>query len=102
MNVVSSDYNNYTMITGQLTLSPMSVAPVCRVGDPLQLTCTASVESGIKWNIFQVNEQIVSDVLITIGSANKQRTPITVDSVTFTFTKTSAQGASPLASMLSI
>ena len=80
----------------------MSVAPVCRAGDPLQLTCTASVESGIRWNVFQNNEQIVSDVLITIRSANNQRTPITVDSVTFTHVRTSAPGASPLVSTLSI
>ena len=80
----------------------MSVAPVCRVGEPLQLTCTASIEAGIQWSVFRNNEQIVSDVLITIGSANNQRTPITVDSVTFTHVRTSAQGASPLVSTLSI
>ena len=39
-----------------VTLSPMMVAPVCRVGDPLQLTCTASVEF-ISWSILQPNEQ---------------------------------------------
>ena len=87
---------------GQLTLSPMSVAPVCSVGDPLQLTCTASVEAGIKWNIFRVNMKVISDVLITIGSAKNQRTPITVDSVTFTFIKNSAPEVSPLVSTLSI
>ena len=76
---------------------------MCSVGDPLQLTCTASVESGIKWNVFnQVNEQIVSDVLITTGSANNQRTSLTVNSITFTSLRTSAQGASPLTSILSI
>ena len=81
----------------------MSVAPVCQDGGPLQLTCTASVESGIRWKIFnQVNEQIINDVLITIGSANNQRTPVTVDHVMFTFMRTSAQGASPLVSTLSI
>jgi hypothetical protein len=80
----------------------MRVAPVCRVGDPLQLTCTASVESGIKWNISRNNEQIGSDVLITIGSAYDQRTSITVNSVTFTFIRTSIQGALPLVSTLSI
>ena len=76
---------------------------MCRVGDPLQLTCTASVEAGIKWSVFnQVNEQIVSDVLITIQSANNQRTTITVNSIMFNFVRTSAQGASPLVSTLSI
>ena len=38
-----------------LILSPMMVAPVCHVGDPLQLTCTASVEF-IRWSIVVVNE----------------------------------------------
>ncbi|MCG8623056.1 MAG: hypothetical protein MJE68_13805, partial [Proteobacteria bacterium] len=53
---------------GQLILSPMSVASVCSVGDPFQLTCTASVEAGIKWNIFRVNVNVISDVLFTVGS----------------------------------
>ena len=78
---------------------------MCRAGEPLQLTCTASVESGIQWSVFRNNEQIVSDVLITIGSANNQRTPVTpevLDSVTFTFIRTSAGGASPVTSTLSI
>ena len=61
------------LFAGQLTLSPMSVAPVCSVGDPLQLTCTASVEAGIKWNIFRVNVKVISDVLFTIGSAKNER-----------------------------
>ena len=75
----------------------MNVAPVCHVGDPLQLTCTSS-ESGIKWSsIFQG-----SDVLITSGGANNQRTQVTVNSVTFTFMRTSDPGVSPLVSTLSI
>jgi hypothetical protein len=90
------------IILGQLTLSPMSVAPVCRVGDPLELTCTASVESGIKWNIFRGNEYIINDVLITIGSSNNQRIPITVNSVMFTVIKTSDQGVSPLTSTVTL
>ena len=88
--------SNYTIV-GLLTLSPMSVAPVCHVGDPLQITCTSS-ESGIKWSsIFQG-----SDVLITSGGPNNQQTQVTADSVTFTFTRTSNPGVSPLVSTLSI
>ena len=34
-------------IIGVLTLSPMMVVPVCHVGDPLQITCTASVANTI-------------------------------------------------------
>ena len=75
---------------------------MCSVGDPFQLTCTASVEDGIKWNIFRVDVKVISDVLITVGMAKNQMIPMTVDSVTFTFIKNSAPGASPLVSTLSI
>ena len=39
--------------TGIVTLSPVTLAPVCLVGDPLQITCTASV----KFSFVVVNEQ---------------------------------------------
>ena len=38
-----------------LTISPMMVASVCHVGDPLQLICTGSVEF-VRWNI-EINKQ---------------------------------------------
>ena len=84
----------------------MTVAPVCRVGDPLQLMCTASVEF-IRWSILRVNEQgrlemISSDVIINSRDSNNQMTPITLDSATFTFMRSSVQFASPLISTLSI
>ena len=85
----------------------MMAAPVCHVGDQLQITCTAMVDN-VRWNVFRVNEQatpeqIVSDVLILSTSSNNQRHSVTVDSVTFTFMRTSQQGAtSPLISTLSI
>ena len=41
---------------GTLTLSPMTVVPVCHVGDQLTLTCNASVQF-IRWSIRLVNEQ---------------------------------------------
>ena len=75
---------------------------MCSVGDPLHLTCTASVEAGIKWNIFRVDVNGIGDVLITVGSAKNQMIPMTVDSVMFTFIKNSAPGATPLVSTLSV
>ena len=88
-----------------LTLSPMMVAPVCHVGNPFQLTCTASVEF-IRWSILQPNEQEVlveatHSVQINSRDAN-QMSQRAIDSATFTFMRTSAQGASPLISTLSI
>ena len=88
-----------------VTLSPMMVAPVCRVGDPLQLTCTATVEF-ISWSIFQISEQgtlemEINDELINSRDDN-QMTQTVVNSATFTFSRSSARGASPLISTLSI
>ena len=92
-----------------VTLSPMSVAPVCRVGDPLQITCTAvlagSVQT-IRWSIFRViNDQgtlseITNSVLIDNSDAHQWKTK-EVASVTFTYARISNQGASPLVSTLS-
>jgi hypothetical protein len=91
--------------TGMVTLSPMSVAPVCRVGYPLQLTCTASAQF-IKWSILQVNDQgtlvePTTSVQINLRDDN-QMAQIVVNSSTFTFTRTSTQRVLPLISTLSI
>jgi hypothetical protein len=83
----------------------MSVAPVCRVGDPLQLTCTASVEF-IKWKILQPNEQgtlvEVAGAQINSRDINVQISERVLDSATLTFMRNSGQFASPLTSTLSI
>ena len=83
----------------------MTVAPVCRIGDPLQLTCTASVQF-IRWHIFRVNEQgilveVINSVLIDSSDDNQRKQP-EVDSARFTFERISTQGTSPLISTLSI
>ena len=104
--VIESQY----YCAGQLTLSPISVAPVCRAGDPLQLTCTAVLAGSvqiIRWRIFSViNDQgtlseITNSVLID-NSDDNQRKIKEVASVTFTYARTSAQRTSPLVSTLSI
>ena len=88
-----------------VTLSPMMVAPVCHVGDPLQLTCTASVEF-LRWNVLRANEQgalvdvIYSEIINSRDIVQMRDTPL--NSATLTFVRISAQGASPLISMLSI
>ena len=101
---------NISRYIGQLTLSPMSVAPVCHVGDPLQLTCTAALAGSvqtIRWSIFQIiNDQgtlseITNSVLIDNNDVHQSKTK-EVASVIFTYSRISAQGASPLVSMLSI
>ena len=89
-----------------VTLSSMSVTPVCHVGDPLQLTCTATVEFK-RWSILQANEQgtlvePVNPVQINSRDNNQMSRIIIMNSSMFTFTRTSAQGDLPLISTLSI
>ena len=77
---------------------------MCHVGDPLELTCTASVEF-MRWTILQFNEQRILEQ-VTNAQINArdsmQISQIEVDSATLTFMRTSTQFASPLISTLSI
>ena len=87
-----------------VTLSPTVVAPVYCIGDPLQITCTASVEF-IRWSILQPNEQ---GILVEVASAQinsrdaNQMSQRVVNVATLIFMRSSTQGASPLISTLSI
>ena len=54
-----------------LTLSPMMVAPVCSVGDPLQITCTAS-EEFIRWSILHLNEQGIREEITNSVQINSR------------------------------
>ena len=82
----------------------MTVAPVCRVGDQLNLTCTASVDF-IRWSISLVNEFGTLEEITAQSNSldeSQQITQRTVNSTTLTFMRSSAQGASPLISTLFI
>ena len=86
-----------------VTLSPMRVAPVCDVGDQLQLICTASVEF-IRWSIMVVNDQGIAEEItanINSGDTSQQMSQRIINSTTFTFMRSSAQNRS-LVSTLSI
>ena len=99
--LICADANFYA---GMVTLSPMIVAPVCRIGDPLQLSCIASVEF-MQWSIVVVNEHGMEEEITAIRNSIDPSPPPRqriINSTTFTFTRTSAQGDSPLISALSI
>ena len=93
------------MCAGMVTLSPTSVAPVCRVGDPLELTCSSS-GSFSRWTIRVGNEQGVTHEEyrwnINSQDVSEQVSMIELNSTTFTFMRTSSQGSLPLVSMLVI
>ena len=103
---IKLEFLHYTMLcTGTVTLSPMTVAPVCSVGDPLQLTCTASIEF-LRWNILSANEQGTLVDIINRQIINSRDDYWTrsarLDSAIITFMRISAQGASPLITTLSV
>ena len=87
-----------------ILLSPMSVAPVCHVGDPLQLTCTASVDF-LEWNMRVINEHGRLHEITAFSNSrdmNQQLTPMVVNDTSFTFMRISARNATPLMSTLAI
>ena len=84
----------------------MIVAPVCHIGDPLNLTCTSSIEF-ITWSISRVNEQgdlenVINDEPLNSEDTLQMPQPIEISLATFTFRRISAQGELPLVTTLSI
>ena len=85
----------------------MTVAPVCRVGDSLQLTCTAPgiplSEQFLRWSIRLTNEQdTFEDITINSRVLSQQLSRRVVNSTTFTFMRRSDVDTLSLISVLSI
>ena len=102
-----STFELMLMYIGTLMISPAMMAPVCHVGDPLNITCMASTAEFIEWSIMLIYNHLGTPENITslyVGSTSQQVhvPPIAVNSTTFTFKRDSPQGASPLISTLSI
>ena len=92
------------MCTGMVTLSPTSVAIVCNVRDPLELTCN-STGSFIRWSMIVGSEEGVPQEYsrsITSEDGSQQVSMIELNSTTFTFMRTSSQRMLPLVSTLVI
>ena len=90
--------------TDVVTLSPMSVAPVCRVGDPLQITCTSNMDF-IRWSITVVNEQGMEEEIVVSRNSRDPSPPPReriINSTLFTFSRISAEDALPLKTTLTI
>ena len=87
-----------------VTSSPMTVASVCRVGDPLQIACIASVDY-IRWSIVVVNEQGMNEEITAVRNSLDSSPPpkeIILNSTIFTFTRTTAERVLLLISTLAI
>ena len=83
----------------------MTVAPVCRVRDPLHLTCTASVANTIEWTFTVVNQQGENEPVTTFSTAealSNRSVLIQVNSTTFSLIRKSSRNVLPLIVTLSI
>ena len=81
------------------------IAPVCRVGDRLELTCNTTVADFLRWRLSVFGEQLQGRIIeknIQSGDTSAQTSTETVNSTLFISTRTSTQGATPLVSTLTI
>ena len=79
------------------------MAPVCQAEDQLELTCITN-GTFVRWSFTVRNDQgrlqEYPRFISQDGTQQTHESQITVNSTTFTFMRTSAQGSSPLTSTL--
>ena len=84
---------------GVVELSPSTVAPVCQVGDQLQLTCTSSgIVHRWEFTVFPENMTYPTSPVTSQGSSGVPTEPLTFSSSMVTFSRLSGQNESPLVS----
>ena len=89
---------------GVVEIFPSLVAPVCQVGDRLELTCSVT-GAFLIWE-FAVSQENGSPVTfrpdVTSDGPSGVASPVMVNSTTFSFSRLSAQDGSPLISRMTI
>ena len=86
-------------------ISPPGVAPVCD-RDQLELTCTTTGNQ-LEWrfNVIRGNATTATEfsrIIGATGSASAAMSQLVVNSITFSFSRTSAEDSSPVMSRLLI
>ena len=87
--------------TGSVEISPPEVAPVCQVGDQLELTCSVAGVF-LRWQftvILEDGQAITFTPIVTAGGSSGVPPPRMANSTTFTFSRLSTQ---PLTSTATI
>ena len=90
--------------TGVVEISPSAVAPVCQVGDQLELTCNST---GMihRWEVTVMIPQIMTttiNVLASSSDSSGQSPVVTINNSTFTAPRLSAPGSLPLVSGMTV
>ena len=88
--------------TGTVTLSPSGVAPVCS-GDQLELICTTT-EDLLQWrfSLIRGNETFATEFSRTVRSNGVSQSQLEVNSIVFSFSRTTSHSSVPVTSILSI
>ena len=97
--LIESIYDYSEFSPGEVELSPSEVAPVCQVGDQLELTCSVT---GIflRWEFSVPGTQMpFGTAVVSAGGPSGVPPPVVINSTSFTFSRHSTQ---PLTSTLMI
>ena len=94
------------MLSGVVEISPSGVAPVCQIGDPLELTCNTSNTLHI-WQFTAIPESGPALTYMrrvsSVGSVGVDSQPITINTtIMITFSRLSTQNGLPLMSRMLI
>ena len=87
-----------------MEISPSVVAPVCQIGDQLELSCSVAGVF-LRWQFTMILEDgrsVTFMPVITSDGPSGIPPPVTANSTTFTFLRLSAQDVSPLISRMII
>ena len=64
--------------TGLVEISPSVIAPVCQVGDPLELTCPTTTGMFHRWNFIVIPENVIHTTS-PIPLVGRVPPPLTID-----------------------
>ena len=81
-------------------ISPSAVAPVCQVGDQLELTCTTTTGINHRWEFTVFPENITHTSHVTSLGISGTPPSLTISNSMITFSRLSGQGSSPLISRI--
>ena len=105
-NIGNQDSLHSVFNLGVIIVSPLAIAPVCN-GGRLEVTCTTT-EIFLRWNITFRDQELVTTstgtftrTLSSFGTS-PEASPLTINSSTFRFLRTSDEGRVPLMSTLLI
>ena len=94
--------HGWLYLAGLMEISPSGVAPVCLVGDQLELTCSSSsgIEHRWEFTVFPENVTYTPRPITFLGASGIPTSPLTISTSTITFSRLSGQGSLPLVSRI--